>query len=90
MAILGQSAKLNVCQSVFCYLIAKLNVRQMYHLYGITFTGFSPAYIIHMCACPQACNPQVNLVPMLQLYVVIFHCIEENSRKHLATGRVTL
>ena len=35
MAILGQSAKLNVRQSVFCCLIAKLNVRQMYHLYGI-------------------------------------------------------
>ena len=37
MAILGQSAKLNVRQSVFCCLIAKLNVRQMYHLYGILY-----------------------------------------------------
>ena len=36
MAILGQSAKLNVRQSVFCCLIAKLNVRQMYHAYGIS------------------------------------------------------
>ena len=34
-SILWQSAKLNVRQSVFCYLIAKLNVRQMYHLYDM-------------------------------------------------------
>ena len=38
MAILGQSAKINVRQSVVCCLIAKLNVRQMYHLYGMTST----------------------------------------------------
>ena len=37
MAILGQSAKLNVRQSVFCCLVAKLNIRQMYHLYGILY-----------------------------------------------------
>ena len=29
MAILGQSAKLNVRQSMFCCLIAKLNVRHI-------------------------------------------------------------
>ena len=46
MAILGQSAKLNIRQSVFCCLIAKLNVRQMYHLYGICILN-----IIHADTC---------------------------------------
>ena len=52
MAILGQSAKLNVCQSVFCCLIAKLNVRQMYHLYGSHELAIGQEQLVSFaCAC---------------------------------------